>query len=315
MKTIEKITRVSITEVWKHEAKNLTPWLCENIDVISDIIGVQLTNPEKEQSTGNFNVDIKAEDIEGNVVVIENQFGASNHDHLGKLLTYLTSFNAKTAIWIVETPKQEHINVINWLNEAENNCDFYILKLEAIKIGNSNPAPLLSKVAGPNEESKKIGKIKKEDSERHKLRLAFWIQLLEVAKEKKLTPFNAISPTKDSWIAASAGIRGLAYTMWVNQFSVRIELRIDRGKGAEEENLSIFNSIQQHKAEIEEIFGSSLIWADLEGFRVCSIRKDYDKGGYRSEESLWDSIIGQVVDGMIKLESAIKPHLKDLKLK
>lgn len=315
MKTIDKITKIPLIDVWKYEAKNLTPWLCENIDVISDAIGSQLTNPERELSTGNFNVDIKAEDAEGNIVVIENQFGASDHGHLGKLITYLTSFKAKTAVWIVETPKQEHINAINWLNESENNVDFFLLKLEAIKIGDSNPAPLISKIAGPNEESKKLGKIKKEDTERHKQRLLFWTQLLDTAKIKGLTSFYAISPCKDAWIAVTAGTRGLAFAFWANQFSVRIELRIDRGKGAEEENLQIFNNLKKKEVEITNAFGSSLVWADLEGYRVCCIRKDFDKGGYKSIDTLWESIIDQAVDGMIKLESAIKPHIKDLKIK
>lgn len=76
----------------------MTPWLCENIDVLSEAIGINLTNAEREQSTGSFNVDIKAEDEDGHVVIIENQFGASDHDHLGKILTYRTAFEAKIAV-------------------------------------------------------------------------------------------------------------------------------------------------------------------------------------------------------------------------
>lgn len=315
MSEINKISRIPIKQVWKYEDRDLTPWLCDNIDVISDAIGLQITNPEKEQSTGNFNVDIKAEDENGNIVVIENQFGNSNHDHLGKLITYLTSFEAKTAIWIVENPKQEHINAISWLNEGDNNCDFYLLKIEAIKIGDSAPAPLLSKIVGPSEESRKLGKIKKEDSERHKKRLVFWTLLLEKTKAKGLSSFNSISPTKDSWIAATSGTRGLQYTFWVNQSNIRIELRIDRGKGAEEENLEILNRLQTKKEKIEEIFGAPLTWAELEGYRVCAVRKDLESGGYKSEETEWDNIIEEAVLGMIKLETATKPRIKELKLK
>lgn len=315
MKTINKISRLPIKDVWKHEDRNLTPWLCENIDVISDAIGLQLTNPEREQSTGNFNVDIKAEDENANVVVIENQYGTSNHDHLGKLITYLTSFEAKTAIWIVEEPKQEHINAINWLNEGDNNCDFYLLKIEAICIGDSSPAPLITKIVGPSEESRKLGKIKKEDTERHKRRFAFWSLLLESTKSKGLTSFNTISPTKDSWIAATSGTRGLQFTFWVHQSNMRIELRIDRGKGSEEENLSIFNKLKQYQSKIDEEFGTPLTWADLEGYRVCSIRKDYETGGYVSDEENWGKIINEAVEGMFNLQMATKNYIKDLKLK
>jgi len=312
---IHKISRVPVKKVWQYEDKNLTPWLCENIDVISDAIGVNLLNAEREQSTGNFNVDIKAEDENGDNVVIENQFGSSDHDHLGKLITYLTSFKAKTAIWIVEVPKQEHINAINWLNEIDNNVDFYLLKLEAIKIGESNPAPLLTKIAGPSEESRKLGKLKKEDSERHRLRLEFWTQLLETAKEQGLKAFNAISPNKDAWIAATSGTRGLAYTFWVNQHSIRIELRIDRGKGSEDENLEILQELKTHKDKIENAFEEELNWADLEGYRVCSIRKEYTNGGYKNEQEEWKEIIEQAVGDMKKLIEILTPIIKGLKLR
>lgn len=126
---IDKIIYIPVTEVWRYEARNLTPWLCSNIEMLLESIGLTLVNPEREQSAGNFNVDIKAEDIDGNTVIIENQFGTSDHDHLGKLIMYKTAFNAKAAVWIVENPRQEHINVINWLNESDNGCDFYTKKV------------------------------------------------------------------------------------------------------------------------------------------------------------------------------------------
>jgi hypothetical protein len=312
---IHKIARIPIKQVWQYEDKHLTPWLCDNIDVISDAIGVPLVNAEREQSTGNFSVDIKAEDENGDNVVIENQFGSSDHDHLGKLITYLTSFKAKTAIWIVEVPKQEHINAVNWLNETDNNVDFYLLQLEAIKIGESNPAPLLTKIAGPSEESKKLGKLKKEDSERHKLRLEFWTQVLEATRKIEIKAFNSISPNKDAWIAATSGTRGLSYVFWVNQHSVRIELRIDRGKGSEEENLEILEKLKNQKDQIENTFGEDLNWADLEGYRVCSIRKDYTKGGYRNNPKEWTEIIEEAVSNMKKLIEILSPIIRTLRLR
>jgi hypothetical protein len=309
MKEITKITRLKAKDVWQYEDRDLTPWLCDNIDVIGDIIGVQLTNAIREQSTGSFNVDIKAEDMEGNIVIVENQFGNSDHDHLGKLITYLSSFEAKTAIWIVEYPRTEHVNAINWLNEGSNGCKFFLLKLEAIQIGESAPAPLLTKIVGPSKESLDLGQVKKEDAQRFNLRYTFWEQLLNRAKKNGLTSFSAISPSKDAWIGATAGIRGMQYVAWVNQYSTRIELRIDRGKGSEDENLKILNELKEHSVEIEKTFGGQLQWADLEGYRVCSIRKDFEDGGYKSEPDVINTITEKVVNGMILLEKATKPYI------
>ena len=310
---IDKITRVPITDVWRHEAKDLTPWLCRNIDILSETLALELTNAEREQSTGNFNVDIKAEDSQGNIVVIENQFGASDHDHLGKLITYRTAFDAKVAIWIVETPKQEHTNAINWLNETDNGCDFYLIKLEAIKIGTSAPAPLFSIIAEPSIESKVLGKIKKMDSERHLLRLRFWTLFLNTAKELRFSLFDAISPTKDSWVAAGAGKRGIQYSFWITQDSLRLELRIDRGKDTEEENKKIFNQFLEHKTTIEEVFGNVLEWNDTEGVRMCAIQQTLKLGGYRSKEEHWNRISQEAIEAMSKLQKATKNIVNNLR--
>jgi hypothetical protein len=310
---IEQITRLPLREIWKHEAYNFTRWLCENIDVLQDVIGFEISNPESEQSTGNFNVDIKAEDEAGETVIIENQLSKSDHDHLGKIITYLAAFEAKKAIWIVSEPRQEHISAINWLNEGENNCDFYLIKIEAIKIGDSNPAPLLTKIVGPSIETKEIGKIKKEDSERHRLRLKFWTLLLDKAK-KKHNLFNAISPSKDTWIAAGSGKRGITYAYWVTKNDVRVQLQIDRGKDSEEENLNIFNSIKSHKEKVEEIFGDSLDWDEAEGYRMCAIRKRLKNGGYRNNEDEWESIAECAIDKMIALENATKEIVRRLRI-
>jgi hypothetical protein len=313
MKQITKITRIKSKDVWQYEDRDLTPWLCENIDVIGDAIGIQLTNAFREQSTGSFNVDIKAEDLEGNIVIIENQFGNSDHDHLGKLITYLSAFEAKTAIWIVEVPRTEHVNAINWLNEGSNGCKFFLLKLEAIQIGESDPAPLLTKIVGPSKEALDLGQVKKEDAERFTLRYNFWEQFLSRAKKNGLTCFQAISPSKDAWIGAASGVRGLSYVAWVNQHTTRIELRIDRGKGSEAENLSILNELKSHTQEIEQVFGEELQWEDLEGYRVCSVRKDYEDGGYKSAPEAINNITEKIVGSMIRLEKATRPFIGKFK--
>src|SRR5699024_4385408 len=113
------------------------------------VVGFAMTSTESEQRTENFSVDIVAEDNDGRIVVIENQLEKSDHDHLGKLITYLTAVEASCAIWIVSEPRTEHVKAIAWLNESTS-TDFYLIKLEAIKIGDSSPAPLFTEIVGPS---------------------------------------------------------------------------------------------------------------------------------------------------------------------
>jgi hypothetical protein len=122
---VGKLTRVPLREVWPHEALDFTRWLQVNLDVLSEHLPVALTSAEREQSAGAFSVDLVAEDADGNVVVIENQLERSDHDHLGKMITYLAAFEAKRAIWIVADPRPEHVRAVSWLNDASP-ADFHL---------------------------------------------------------------------------------------------------------------------------------------------------------------------------------------------
>ena len=308
---IDRIKRVPLRNVWKHEAHDFTVWLEENIDVLTEVVGFEISNAEREQSTGNFNVDLKAEDESGDVVVIENQLEKSDHDHLGKIITYLAAFDAKKAIWITSEPRPEHINAISWLNEGGNGCDFWLLKIEAIQIGNSPAAPLITKIVGPSEEARKVGQIKKDDLERHRLRLAFWTKFLEISNSKT-DLFKTISPTKDTWIGKNFN-RGFQYTYWLTKDSLRAELRIDFGKESEILNLELFNKLKLHRDEIENAYGKELEWNEADGYRVCIIREVFNSGGYRNEESEWYSISTEAIEAMIRLEKATKPFISKLK--
>jgi hypothetical protein len=309
---IGKLQRASLRDVWKHEAQDFTKWLQDNIDVLNEVIDLNLSNPEREQSTGTFNVDLVAEDESGNPVIIENQLEKSNHDHLGKVLTYLVAMAAKIAIWIVADPRPEHVSTITWLNESSS-ANFYLLKIEAIKIGDSPPAPLLTVIVGPSEEGKSVGKTKQEIAERYIIRKKFWSQLLDYAKQK--TKLHAsISPSHYSWIAASAGRQGLSFNYVVRKNETKVELYIDRGKEQNEENKAIFEELFSHKEEVEKVFGEPLDWDRLEGRRACIIRKRITDGGYRDDEEKWPQIHEAMVDAMIRFEKSLKPYISKLNL-
>ena len=302
-----RIQRVGLRQVWSHEALDFTKWLEENIDVLGDATGLQLSGVEREQAAGAFSVDLVAEDEDGRAVVIENQLETSDHDHLGKLLTYLVRIQARRAVWIVSDPRPEHAGVIAWLNESSSE-DFYLLKLEAIQIGDSEPAPLLTQIVGPSEETREVGRKKKEMAERERLRYRFFEGLLEHAKSRTQLHAN-ISPSKDTWVAAGAGKTGLTFAYVVGMWGARVELYIDSQDG--DNNQQYFEALFHKRDTIEGAFGSPLDWQPLEGRRACRIKKTYATGGYRDED-VWQAVYEELADAMAKLESALKPHLKRL---
>jgi hypothetical protein len=185
---IGKLERVPLREVWKHEAQDFTQWLQQNIDVLNNALDLSLVNVDREQATGSFSIDLVAEDEGGGTVIIENQLEKSNHDHLGKLITYLTGMGAKAAIWIVSDPRPEHVAAITWLNET-GSASFYMVKVEAVRIGSSPAAPLFTLIVGPSDEAEEVGQTKKEIAERYGIRKRWWTQLIErSAKFRNCTP-------------------------------------------------------------------------------------------------------------------------------
>ena len=309
---IGKLERVDLREVWKNEANDFTQWLENNIGVLNDALDLNLVNVDREQAAGSFSIDLVAEDQGGGTVIIENQLEKSNHDHLGKLITYLTAMSAKAAIWIVSDPRPEHVAAVAWLNESSS-AAFYMVKVEAVRIGYSPPAPLFTVIVGPSEESKNVGQAKKEIAERYGIRKRWWTQLVE--RSAKITKLHAhITPGEYSWIGTSSGIRGLNFNYGVTQDECAAELYIDRGKDADDENKAIFDQLFAHKDEIDKAFGEPLSWERLEGKRACRIRHTQSGGGYRSPEDLWPALQDAVIRDMDRLEKALRPHLKQLTL-
>jgi hypothetical protein len=244
-------------------------------------------------------------------VIVENQLGKSDHDHLGKLITYLTALEAKTAIWIVSDPRPEHVRAIAWLNESRS-ASFYLFKVEAVKIGDSPPAPLFTLIVGPSEEGHDIGETKEELAERYIIRQRFWTGLLDRAKGKTKLHAN-ISPSRENWISTGAGKSGLSLNYAIRQHDAQVELYIDRGKELERENKAIFDALLGSKTEIEQAFGAPLEWQRLEEKRACRIRQEIKIGGYRDDDK-WPKLQEAMIDAMVRLEKAMRPHIDKLSI-
>jgi len=309
---IGKMERVDLREVWKDEARDFTSWLFDNIDILGDELNVGITPIEKEKRVGSFSADILAESEEGDSILIENQLEKTDHDHLGKLLTYVSNLEAKKAIWISKEPRSEHERAIEWLNELTSDVDFYLVKVEAYKIGDSDPAPKFTVIAGPTESGKVVGSEKKELAERHKKRLKFWESLLE--KSKKRTSLHSnISPSINSWVVTGSGKRGLGFGYVVTYKHGQVELYIDRGKDSQDENKKIFDELQSHMDEIEKEFGNKLKWERLDNRRASRISKKFEYAGLNDEEKR-DKLQDDMIDGMIRLEKSLKKHIRNLKI-
>jgi len=311
---IGKIKKVPLREIWKKEDKDFNKWLEENIDYLNDIFDFDLSVISRDEKVGPFKVDLYSEDDSGSKVIIENQLEKTDHDHLGKLLTYLINLEANTAIWIAKKPIDEHAEVIEWLNKfTPEDISFYLIKLEAIRIGDQPmAAPHFTIIKGPTRESKQLGEEKKEYAQRHILRKEFWTELLETAKDKTDLHSN-VSPSIYSWIGAGAGKSGIGYNYVVTNKYARSEIYLDRGKEFEEPNLNKmrFDELYKHKNKIEEEFGGELDWERLDDRRASRISIKFDGLGLKDKEK-WNEIQDQMIDSMIRLEKATRKYIEKL---
>lgn len=310
---VSRLKKVPLKEVWIHEARDFTTWLENNLDILSEQLGYHLSLVEREKPVGPFSVDIHAEGPNGDSVVIENQLEKTDHDHLGKIITYLSNLNAKTAIWITSTPRLEHVNAINWLNEiSPPGISFFLVKVEAYKIDGSDPAPLFTVICSPSEEARQIGKQKEHLAEGHlrRLRLEFWKGLLDRAKIKTDLHSN-VSPSKDNWVAAGAGKSGMEwrYSITMDKGGA-VELFISRPNKAETDE--IFGKLLENRDMIDKEFGEPLVWDKVENRRVCRIESLSNIGGLK-DAPLWDRIQDDMIDRMVRLEKTLKPMLLKIK--
>ena len=312
---IGRIKKVPLRQLWRKEDKDFTQWLEDNIEYLSDTLDFNLNVVSREKRVGPFKVDLFAEDNFGKKVIIESQLEKTDHDHLGKIITYLTNLDASTAIWITGRPTDEHIKAIEWLNEiTPDDISFYLVKVEAIKFESQPLAgPLFTIVKGPSEESKQLGEEKKEYAQRHILRKEFWTSLLEKAGKRTKLHSN-ISPGIYSWIGTGAGKSGMSFNYVITYKRGECELYLDRGKGYEKPNINKerFDQLLKNKDEIEKAFGGKLIWDRLDGRRASRISIRFENVGLKDKES-WNELQDKMIDAMIALEKAFRKYIRQLK--
>ena len=305
---IGRIELLPIRKVFPKEAQDFTVWLESHIEALSDRLGIELSVVQREKDVGDFNVDLLCEDADGRPVIIENQLEKTDHDHLGKLLTYLVNLNANTAIWITAEPRLEHKKVVDWLNESTPaDVSFYLVKVEALRVGESPYAPLFTVLTGPDEQTKVVGEKKKEWAERHHKRLEFWTQFIERSAAKSKLFANR-SPGPHNWIGTGIGKAGIQVDVAIAYDYARGELYIDFGKDGAERNKLLFDALLKQRAEIEQEFGEPLEWLRLDDKRASIVRKTLRDGGLLNEEN-WPAIQDAMLDVAIRLEKVFRPRL------
>ena len=310
MLNFSELKRIPLREKWKNEASDFTPWLESNIQILGDALGMDLEVVDREASVGDFSLDLLAQDLgSSRVVVIENQLTQTNHDHLGKLLTYAAGFNASIVIWVSENIRDEHRQAMEWLNErTDTETQFFAVVPEVLQIDNSNPALEFKLIVSPNEwqKSQKQKTSTNPSSRGEKYRSYFQVLIDELREKHKFT--GAKVGIAQNWYNFSSGLGKIRYGAKFAQGG-KVLAYVNIRQKTDENRIKIFNMLEKRKVEIESNFGSSLEWTrDAEKSRsriAISCEGDIElSGGELEEIRKWH------ITNLLKFKEVFTPEIE-----
>jgi len=281
MVQLGRIKKVKLREIWKHEAIDFTNWLAEesSLELLSEAIGIGIINSQTEVGVGKFAVDILAEDDNGKKIIIENQLETTNHDHLGKIITYASGLGAEIIIWVVARARQEHEQAVNWLNENTNEgANFFLIEVQAWKIENSRPAPRFNIVAKPNDWTKTVrsSQTANKVTDTKLKQQEFWSKLKDYGEEHSKIIKSWQTPRPQHWFDVSIGSSKANLSLLANSVkkhvSVNLYIRNDK---------ALFKELEQKKDQIEDRLGVKLEWEELPDKKasIIGLAKDGDFNG------------------------------------
>ncbi len=303
-----KLQEVDIRKLWSHEQYDFSEWLSksENLEQLNEVIGLTLSEVEKEVYVGAYRCDlVGVDETTGDKVIIENQLEASNHDHLGKIITYASGLGAKVVVWIVKEAREEHRSAIEWLNNnTSDKLNFFLIEIHAYQIGDSLCAPKFEIVEKPNGFIKNAkgqsgsGEYNKGQSEK----IEFWTRFNEVLIERG-KPFNVRKPTTDHWydIAIGTSDAHVSLTIVNREHVVGVELYIS-------DNKELFEKLYLQKDEIDEKLGLHPDWQRLDGKKAARII--YRMPGLDFEDhSNYDSLMNEMIDKATLFAKIFKKYI------
>jgi hypothetical protein len=300
--------------LWKNEERDFTPWIAENIDRLSQVIGIPFVIDQTEKRVGAYELDVFGH-VEGSdaPVIIENQLTQTDHKHLGQLITYASGLDAALVIWIATEVTDEHRAAVLWLNKVTGDAvSFYLVRPEVLQIDESRPAVKFVVEASPSEFKRAIREaVEGEEAPRHEFRRQFWGALLNYLTLKKHSWASNRQPTKESWLQTSVGRTGVSVTMSMAMGSrMRIELYF-----SDDREKKFFDSLYAKRAEIELAFSAETVsWERLDegnGSRIA-VYRPYSKESVSSDTPERQEIFEWIERNVLQMRNLAKAFISDV---
>ena len=291
-------------EIWPHEALDFTPWLLQNVDVLSDLLGMDLVLDVAEHPVGDFSLDLKGYDeTTGEVVIVENQLAPSDHTHLGQIITYAAGTDPTTIVWVTSGFRPEHRAAIDWLNQrTDEHTRVFGVVIQVVKIGESQPAPNFEVVAQPNDWEKRVRKASTSGTSMKSRRYRqFWEATLEQIRLHHPN-WTRARTTDASWCNTSVGLSGMALSMaWVNG-SLVAQFYFDSADA--DLNQARFEKLHGHRVVFEAVLGREAMWDRMEGRKGARIMVTSPFGDI-DDVDRWPDMIAWLIEQQLLLRDAL----------
>ena len=290
--------------VWPHEALDFTPWLSQddNISLLADAVGLDITVDETESSVGDFNVDIFASETgRERKIIIENQLEDTDHDHLGKLITYASGKSADVIIWVVKHAREEHKAAIEWLNNhTDEKIGFFLCEIKLYRIGDSGPAVKFEVIEKPNDWAKEVKK-SESSSETRQQRYDYWVAFQNYAFQNAAfaREFKRRVPSTNHWMNYSIGSSEccISVSQIRNRNEINVALYIP-------DNKELYQNLLERRSEIEKAADTALFWYELPERKASKIITE--RSADLADHNSWNEQFDWLTDIMVKMKKALK---------
>lgn len=303
------IKNVPIQEVWRREATDFTPWLARNLSYLSDKLGMELSPENTEVRLGDFSADIVARDLStSRFVIIENQYGSSDHKHLGQIITYAAGRGASAVVWVAENIRPEHRVAIDLLNRGMKSVlRFYAVEASVIQIDDSRPAFTLDVICEPDEDDIETPSPNGgEPNDRYQKYLVFFQGLIDDLNRRHFTRARKAQP--QNWYTFSSENSNIfTYGFSFAQHRrVRAEIYID--SGAADKNKRLFDLLFAQKQTLESAMGSELVWERLDDKRASRVAL-YRAGSIDSPTEELQEIQAWAIASLERFKTVFPPQI------
>lgn len=311
-----KMQRVRPRDIWPDEARDFTPWLANNIDLLGDALGMNLECRKREAAVGIYSLDILARDTERDrSVAIENQLGITDHSHLGQVLTYAGGYDASVIVWVAGEFRDEHRRALDLLNRRTgDDTEFYGVEVEPLKIDDSRVGVNFKLVAIPSE-WRNIKQMSRGSGVRHDERHKTFFQGLVDRLQSEVPDFTDLSVedvgTGHTCSLAQAGKNAHFSASFGNFAGYKVWVQLIIRSGSRALDRKLFDQMEKHRDEIETELGESLRWRPNHFTRQSGIMVPREGSIYEDEETLED-IQDWMVERLLKFKEVFEPRLAEL---